>query len=88
MTNKKWTLGIFFGEIRKKNGNEYEPDSLRVMRGAIQRYLVEKKCNIKILSDVELRRILEGKSRLLRKNGMGKIPNASQPLIVEEEEIL
>ena len=29
------TLGIFFGEIRKQNGNEYELDSLRVMRGAI-----------------------------------------------------
>ena len=67
MTNKKWIehLVFFFGEIRKQNGNEYEPDSLRVMRGAIQRYLVEKKCNINILSDVEFeesRHILEGKA--------------------------
>ena len=69
------TLGNFFGEVRKQNGQEYEPDSLRVMQGAIQRYLVEKKCNINILSDVEFessRRILEGKARLLHKNGMGK----------------
>ena len=85
------TLGNFFGEVRKQNGQEYEPDSLRVMQGAIQRYLVEKKCNINILSDVEFessRRILEGKARLLRKNGMGKRPNASQPLTLDDEELL
>ena len=85
------TLGLFFGEIRRQNGKEYEPDSLRVMQGAIQRYLVDKKCNINILSAVEFeesRRILEGKARLLRMNGMGKRPNASQPLTIEEEEML
>ena len=71
VTNKKWIehLLLFFGEIRKQNGNEYELDSLRLVRGAIQRYLVEKKCNINILSDFEFeesRRILEGKARLTK----------------------
>ena len=61
------------------------------MRGAIQRYVVDKTCNINIFSDVEFEessRNWEEKARLLHKNGMGKIPNGSQPLTVEEEEKL
>jgi len=61
------------------------------MQGALQRYLVEKKCNVNILSDVEFaesRSILEGKARLLRQSGLGKRPNASQALTIVEEETL
>ena len=32
-------LRQFFGEIRKKDGKEYEPDCLRVMLGALHRHL-------------------------------------------------
>ena len=36
-------LCSFYGEIRRQDGKDYEPDSLRVMQAAIHRYLSEKK---------------------------------------------
>ena len=59
-------LSFFFGELRKKNGKDYEPDSLGVMQASIQWYLSEKKCGVNILSDVEFegsRSVLEGKAK-------------------------
>ena len=35
-------LEEFYSTIRKKDGEDYEPDSLRVMATAIDRYLSEK----------------------------------------------
>ena len=32
----------FYATVRKKNGDDYEPGSLRVMVTAIDRYLIEK----------------------------------------------
>ena len=35
---KNWTLSQqFFGEVHERDGNEYEPSSLAVMQGAIDR---------------------------------------------------
>lgn len=36
-------LTKFYVEVRKKDGSEYEPDSLRVMQASIDRYLRQKK---------------------------------------------
>ena len=33
------TLCIFYTEIRKRDGNQYEPDCLRVTRSSLDRYL-------------------------------------------------
>ena len=84
-------LGRFFGEIRKKNDQDYEPVSLRVMQSALHRFLLEKKYGLNILTDERLqgsRNILEGKARQLRESGMGKKPNRSVPLTAQEEEML
>ena len=35
-------LNKFYVEITKKDGTDYEPDSLRVMQAAIDRYLCHK----------------------------------------------
>ena len=35
-------LEQFYATVRKKNGDDYEPGSLRVMVTAIDRYLIEK----------------------------------------------
>ena len=35
-------LSKFYAEIRKENGDEYEPDSLKVMQASIDRFLREK----------------------------------------------
>ena len=37
------TLCQFYAEIRKKDGTEYEPDCLQVMRSGLDRYLKENK---------------------------------------------
>ena len=42
----------FYGEVRKRDGNNYEPDSLRVMQAGLHRYLVEKKYPKSIMDDI------------------------------------
>ena len=62
-------LKRFFSEIRKQNGQEYEPDSLRVMQAALHRNLVAKMYPANILVDLPFkgsRDVLEGKARELR----------------------
>ena len=81
----------FYGEVRKKDGEDYEPDCLRVMQSSLHRYLKEKNFPKSILIDTEFiqcNKILEGKARTLRENGKGRRPNASRALSNEEEEIL
>ena len=81
----------FFCELRKTDGSEYEPDSLRVMQASIHRYLTENDYGKSIFKDPEFkgcRDALEGKARLLREEGKGKRPNASVSLLPEDENML
>ena len=67
-------LSQFYGEIRKQDGREYEPDSLRVMQSSLYRYLSEKRYSKIILKDQvfnENHKILEGKARPLRETRYG-----------------
>ena len=41
----------FFMNIRKKNGEEYEPDTISGFQRSIQRYLSEKGSSVNILKD-------------------------------------
>ena len=85
------TLQKFFAEIRKKDGSEYEPDSLRVMLASLDRHLREKDAAFSIAKDIEFsnsRKVLEGKARLLRQEGFGKRPNAAKALTSQDEELL
>ena len=69
------TLQKFFAEIRKKDGSEYEPDSLRVMLASLDRHLREKDASFSIAKDIEFsnsRKVIEGKARLLRQEGFEK----------------
>ena len=84
-------LQKFYGELEKHNGKDYEPQCLRVMSAAIQRYLTEKGYEKNILKDSEFRisrSVLEGKARILRQEGKGKVPNRSRSLTEDEENIL
>ena len=63
-------LRRFYTEIRKENGREYEPDSLRVMLASLHRHLVDCKYPKSIIADAEFkssRDVLEGKARMLGK---------------------
>ena len=85
------TLQKFFAEIRKKDGSEYEPDSLRVMLASLDRHLREKDTAFSIAKDIEFsnsRKVLEGKARLLRQEGFGKRPNVAKALTSQEEQLL
>ena len=84
-------LSLFYAEVRKVNGREYEPQSLAVMQAAIDRYLKEKGYQTSILTSIKFmssRSILEGKAWILREKGMGKKPNKAVSITEEEEETL
>ena len=42
----------FFGDVRKADGTEYEPDSLRAMLSSLHRFLKERKYAKPLLTDV------------------------------------
>ena len=63
------TLSQFYAELRKENGDEYEPDCLKVMQASLERYLKSKVYPKSIIRDREFlnsRKVLEGKARKLR----------------------
>ena len=48
-------LEEFYATVRKKDGEDYEPDSLRVMVTAIDRYLTEKEYKHSIICEKSLK---------------------------------
>lgn len=84
-------LHKFYVELRKKDGEEYEPDSLAVMQAALDRHLKSCGRTYSILRDREFhqsRQQLEAKARELREKGYGKKKNASHALNEEDEDHL
>ena len=70
-------LQKFYAEVRTKKDEDYEPDSLKVMRAALDRHLKNKNYPYSIIRDREFhhsKQILEGKARQLCENGRGKRP--------------
>ena len=70
----------FFAEIRKSDGSEDEPDTLRVMLAVLDRHLRQNESKISIAKDKEFmvsRQVLEGRARSLRERGYGKRPNTT-----------
>ena len=58
-------LQVFYCHVRKQNGDEYEPDILRSMLAALDRYLSGCGCSYSIIKDKEFkesRLILNGKA--------------------------
>ena len=61
--------GSFKATVCKKDGEDYEPNSLRIMVTAIDRYLTEKEYKHSIIRDREFKsskQVLDGKARLMR----------------------
>ena len=62
-------LAQFFAKLRRENGKDYEPDSLKVMQAALDRHLRSKTYPKSIVRDTEFlssRKVLEGNARKLR----------------------
>ena len=56
-------LEKFYVEVKNKNGQDYEPDSLRVMIAALVRHLKDKQYPLSIVKDREFhssKQVLEG----------------------------
>ena len=78
-------LQSFFAEIRKSDGTDYEPECLRVMLSAMDRYLKDKGRGYSILKDkmfTNCRKVLNGKAIELEREGMGKHKNKSDALTI------
>lgn len=84
-------LQTFYVEVRKSDGQEYEPQCLNVMITSLDRYLKQNGYKKSIVRDTEFKMsktILEGVARDLRTKGKGRCENRSHSLSPEEEEIL
>ena len=58
-------LQRFYSEIRKNDGENYEPESLKVMQASLDRYLRDKGSTFSILKDRKFdisRKVLNGKA--------------------------
>ena len=70
-----------------KEGQEYEPSSLRGMVASFERHLKRKSYPVSIINDLafeKLRKTLQSKQKQLKKQGRGNKPNASVALTEDE----
>ena len=82
-------LSRFFKDVRKENGEEYEPSSLTSFQRSFQRYFSEKRLPFNIFEDDEFsrcRQVLAAKRKSLVQSGFGNKPNATRELTEEEQE--
>ena len=83
-------LQKYYLEVRKQDGTDYEPDSLKVMQAALERYLSDKRYPYSLITGREFaksRAVLDAKAKQLRMNGYGKRQNRAQPYNSAEEEL-
>ena len=84
-------LTKFYAEVKKKDGDDYEPESLKIMQSAIERHLKDKNYPLSIARSREFhnsQEVLNAKALSLRQQGKGKRPNKAQPLTPDEESAL
>ena len=83
-------LERFYAELKNKHGEDYEPESLKVMIASLDRSLKNKGYSLSIFRDREFsssKQVLNEKAKQLRLAGRGKRPNKARQLSEEEEEI-
>ena len=81
----------FFMTAVKKDGDQYEPDTLTSIQRSLQRKLQELGVSFNILKDTEFQRsrdVLAAKRKSLVSQGKGNKPNATRALTGEEEDKL
>ncbi|XP_073232274.1 uncharacterized protein KIAA1958-like [Porites lutea] len=81
------TIKKFVLAVRKKNGEEYEPSSLRAFIQSIDRHLRKNSYGFSVLNDKEFHEvqdILKKKQKQLKSIGKGNRPNAADPLSDED----
>ena len=85
-------MSRFFMEIKKKDGDQYEPTTLTSFHRSLQRYLNDHGSTVNILKDQQFslsREALSSRKRqLLRDFGKGNRPQAARPLTNAEEDLM
>ncbi|XP_069109889.1 uncharacterized protein KIAA1958-like [Argopecten irradians] len=84
-------LARFFLGARKKDGGEYEPDSLSSIQNSIDRHLRDKKVDYSIKRDTVFshsRRVLEAKRKALKSMGKGNKTAKAESLSQDEIKVL
>ena len=84
-------LSEFILSVRTKEGQDYEPSSLRGMVASFERHLKRKSYPVSIINDLafdRLRKTLHSKQKQLKKKGKGNKPHASVALTEDEMKIL
>ena len=77
--------------VKKQDGEDYEPGSLRTMLASLDRFLWEKGKHFSIQRDREFeksRKVLNEKAIELRENSKGKRPHQAHALADKEVELL
>lgn len=73
----------FLLSVTKKNGQEYEPTTLRSFISSLERHLKSKNLNLSIVNGPEFhkaREVLKSKQKMLKKQGYGNKPKTAEPL--------
>lgn len=81
-------LQNFYADLKKNDGTDYEPESLRTMLAALDRSFRSSGCKYSIVKDKEFaesREVLNGKAIELRQQGKGKHKNKADAVTDEEE---
>ena len=84
-------ISEFIISVRTKDGNEYEPTSLRSLMASFERHLKKQGYSASIINDLvfeKTRKVLQSKQKQLKKQGKGNKPKASVALTSEELKIL
>ena len=84
-------ISEFIVKVRKQDGGEYEPTTLRSFISSFDRFLRKKNYPTTIIEGDEFRKTREclaAKQRELKKEGKGNKPNAARALTDEEVDIL
>ena len=84
-------ISQFIISVHTKDGNEYEPTSLRSLVASFERHLKKKSYSVSIINDLvfeKTRKVLQSKQKQLKKQGKGNKPKASVALTSEELKIL
>ena len=84
-------LGDFLMDIKKLNGDDYEPDCTPTIWRGIHRYLENNKYPFSIIEHaafLQSRKMLGSKRKQLTAKGLGGKPNATRELSVEEVDLL
>ncbi|XP_045159791.1 uncharacterized protein KIAA1958-like [Mercenaria mercenaria] len=84
-------LARFYLAVRKRDGSEYEPDTISAIQNSLDRHLKENKVKFSIKRDEGFshsNRVLEPKRKSLKSQGKGNKKLRADPLTAEEIEML